>query len=146
MIETQRCVARLAAANAEEAMRALARLLFADGCVAESFERAVLAREKKSPTGLPFPDVGVAMPHADPEHVTRASIAIATLAEPVTFRQMGAPSIAIDVRIVVMPALSSKEQAAAGLGAIVERLQNEARRAAILAATTPDEIAKAMES
>jgi PTS system galactitol-specific IIA component len=84
------------------------------------------------------------MPHAEPEHVTRAAVAVATLAEPVPFRQMGAPAIVIDVRLVVMPALGSKEQAAAGLGELVARLQDAARRAAILVAKTPEEIARAL--
>jgi PTS system galactitol-specific IIA component len=139
------CVAGLQAKTAEEAIRALAKLLLAKGHVKASFEGAAVAREKRSPTGLPFPDTKVALPHAEPEHVVSPACAVAVLAAPVKFREMGSPATQHEVRIVVMPALTAKEQAAAGLAQLIERLQDGARRAAILAATTPDAIARALE-
>jgi PTS system galactitol-specific IIA component len=139
------CVPRLEAASAEAAVRALAKRLFEAGKVKASFEAAAVAREKRSPTGLPFPGCAVALPHAEPEHVIEPALAVATLAAPVRFRQMGAPAVQLEVAIVVMPALSAKEQAAAGLAPILEVLQREAVRAALLAATTEEALRAALE-
>jgi PTS system galactitol-specific IIA component len=112
--------------------------------VKPSFENAAWVRERRSPTGLPFPDAPVALPHAEPEHVISHALAICVLEAPVKFREMGSPQVQLDVRLVVMPALTAKEQAEAGLARLIERLQDGARRAALLAATTPEAIAQAI--
>ncbi len=138
LFSAELCVPGLVAANAEQAIRALARLLAEKGHVLPSFEAAAVQREKKSPTGLPFPDAPIGLPHAEPQHVKTAAVAVALLATPVRFRQMGSPEIQLDARIVVMPALTSKDQAAAGLSDLLELLQDEKLRAALLAATTAD--------
>src|SRR5262249_23969749 len=130
--------ARLEASTAEAAIRALAQALAAEGRVKPSFEAAAVARERRSPTGLPFPGVAVALPHAEPEHVASPALAIATLAKPVRFRQMGSPATQLDVALVVMPALTAKEQAAAGLSRLIELLQDEALRRDLAAAASPD--------
>jgi PTS system galactitol-specific IIA component len=138
------CLLGLEAKSAEQAIRALAKLLAAKGHVKPSFENAAVARERRSPTGLPFPDAPAALPHAEPEHVVSPACAVALLAAPVKFREMGSPAVQLDVRVVVMPALTAKEQAAAGLAGLIERLQDGARRAALLAAKTPEEVASAI--
>ena len=69
------------------------------------------------------------------------AIAIATLANPVAFRQMGSPATKLEVSIVVIPAFSAKEQAGAGLTGLIEKLQDEALRTKLLAATSAQEIA-----
>lgn len=140
------CVPSLVAANAEQAIRALARLLAEKGHVLPSFEAAAVAREKKSPTGLPFPGAAVGLPHAEPQHVKTAAVAVALLASPVRFREMGSPAVQLDARIVVMPALTAKDQAAAGLAALLELLQDEKLRAALLAATSAEEMMAAISA
>ena len=47
---------------------------------------------------------------------------------------MGAPATQLEVALVVMPALTAKEQAAAGLSRIIEVLQDAPLRAALAAA------------
>ncbi len=115
-------------------MRALAKELHAAGHVQASFEAAAVARERRSPTGLPFEGGAVALPHAEPQHVVSHALAVATLAQPVKFREMGSPSTQFDVALVVMPALTAKEQASAGLSRVIERLQDPTLRAALAAA------------
>jgi galactitol PTS system EIIA component len=132
------CIPHLSATSAEDAMRALAGRLVAAGHVLDSFEAAALARERRSPTGLPFAGGAIALPHAEPEHVVSPAIAMASLAAPVRFRQMGSPGIALDVALIVMPAFSAKEQAAAGLAQLLEQLRDDALRAELARATTPD--------
>ncbi|MBV9949983.1 MAG: PTS sugar transporter subunit IIA [Myxococcales bacterium] len=127
-------IARLAAASSEAAVRALAARLFQDGKVKESFAAAAVLRERRSPTGLPFAGGAVALPHAEPEHVASAAIAVATLARPVIFREMGNPASELEVDLVVMPALTAKEQAASGLSRVLHLLQDAALREELRAA------------
>ena len=132
------CRVRLDVATAEGAIRALARELHGAGVVKASFEAAAVARERRSPTGLPFEGGAVALPHAEPEHVVAQALAVATLARPVKFREMGSPATQLDVAIVVMPVLTAKEQAAAGLAKVIEMLQDGALRGALARAESED--------
>jgi PTS system galactitol-specific IIA component len=144
MVPAEVCVAKLDVDSADAAIRALANRLHAKGHVRESFVEAALKREKRSPTGLPFVPVAVALPHAEPEHVVVQGIAIASLAKPVRFRQMGSPATVLLVELVVMPALTSKEQAAGTLASLIGILQDEALRKALTTAATSDELARAL--
>lgn len=144
MVAVELCVAKLDVPSAEAAIAELARRLFAAGHVRETFELAARKREKRSPTGLPFAPIAIALPHAEPEHVVSQAIAIASLAKPVRFRQMGSPATLLEVELVVMPALTAKEQAAAGLAALIERLQSEPLRVALAAATTSEALSAAL--
>jgi PTS system galactitol-specific IIA component len=146
LFSAELCVPSMVATSAEEAIRALARLLAEKGHVLPSFEAAAVLREKKSPTGLPFPDAPVGLPHAEPEHVKTAAVAVALLASPVRFREMGSPAVQLEARIVVMPALTAKDQAAAGLAALLELLQDDKLRAALLAAKTPEQMLAAIQA
>jgi len=140
MFAARLCVPRLSATTADDAVRALAARLFEAGHVRASFEAAASQRERRSPTGLPFAGGAIALPHAEPEHVVSPAIAVASLASPVRFRQMGAPAIALDVALVVMPAFSEKEQAASGLARLLELLRDDALRAELSRATTPEQM------
>lgn len=142
MIDEGLCLARFTATSAEEIIRALAQRLLEKGHVKATFEKAALSREKRSPTGLPFPGVAVALPHAEPEHVASPAIAIATLVTPVTFRQMGSPGTKLSVSVVVMPAFSAKEQAGAGLSGLIEKLQDDSLRQRLVEAADAAAIAR----
>jgi PTS system galactitol-specific IIA component len=144
MLSSDLCVAGLSAPSSDAVLQALAERLVRAGHVRPSFLEAAIKRERRSPTGLPFPGCGVALPHADPEHVVTPAIAIATLAQPISFRQMGTPGTKLDVRLVVMPALTVKEQAMGELARIMELLQDEPLRRALLDATDSDAMMTAL--
>lgn len=146
MIEPELCVVGLDAPSAEAAIRALARVLHAAGRVRATFEAAAVAREVRSPTGLPFEPLAVALPHAEPEHVVSPAIAIATLAAPVRFREMGSPATQHEVQLVIMPAFGSKEQAGAELSRLIEALQDPETTRVLAAAATRDELCAALRA
>jgi galactitol PTS system EIIA component len=146
MLDVDLCVAALDAATPELAIAALSARLLAKGHVLPSFERAAIARERRSPTGLPFPDVAVALPHAEPEHVVSPAIAFASLARPISFRQMGSPATKLDVRLIVVPALTAKEQATARLSTLIELLQDPALRVVLSSAKTDSELLEALRA
>jgi PTS system galactitol-specific IIA component len=133
-------MAQFEARSAADVIGALASRLLAAGHVKPTFERAAIVREKKSPTGLPFVPWAVAMPHADPEHATIPAIAMATLKNPVAFRQMGSPAVQLEVSIVVMPAFTAKEQAASSLSRLIALLQAEDTRQRLVSAASPEEL------
>jgi PTS system galactitol-specific IIA component len=139
------CV-RLDVPSAEAAIRALSGALFRAGIVKDSFEAAAVARERRSPTGLPFEGGAVALPHAEPEHVLAPALGVATLARSVKFRQMGSPTTQLDVALVVMPALTAKEQASAGLTRVIDALQSAPLRAALAAAEDDEALRSALAS
>ena len=130
------CLARLQAPDAEMVIRAAAGALLEAGLVRPTFAGAVLAREVSSPTGLPLPGRKVAIPHADPEHVITPAVAVAGLAEPVTFREMGDPDSALSVDLVALLALTDKESAQQELVRLIERFQDAALVDRLVA--TPD--------
>jgi PTS system galactitol-specific IIA component len=138
------CCVRLDVPSAEGAIRALAQALYRAGSVKETFEAAAVARERRSPTGLPFEGGAVALPHAEPEHVVAPALAVASLVRPVKFREMGSPATQLDVALVVMPALTTKEQAGAGLAKVIEMLQGAPLRAALTAAGDEDAMRAAL--
>lgn len=118
------CWVGLDAANAEQALRTMARQLVALGLVRESFEEALLAREASSPTGIPLPGRKVAIPHADPEHVKVPAVACAVLATPLGFGEMGNPDQELAVEVVALLALADHQSAQRELVRFLERCQD----------------------
>lgn len=109
----------------EEILKKLANLFIDHGFVKESYLPAILERERKFPTGLPTEGVGVAIPHADTEHVIKPGISIATLKEPVKFNVMGSPNEQVNVSIIFMLALTEPNMQLELLQNLVLVLQNK---------------------
>jgi len=98
-------VTNLEAENANNAIAKLAKVLFDNGYVKESYIKAVQDREKDFPTGLPTESVGVAIPHTEAVHVNTGAIAIGILKNTIKFRMMGMPEETVDVKIIFMMAI-----------------------------------------
>ncbi len=97
------------AENKKEVISRLSKLLFENGYVKETYEQAVLDREAVYATGLPFEEMGVAIPHTDLEHVNKTGIAVAILDKPVPFNVMGGDNEVVDVNIVFLMAIANLE-------------------------------------
>lgn len=113
----------LSAGRWEEVLDALSDRLLAQGMVRDSFPEAVKVREREFPTGLPTAEVGVAIPHTDPEHVLHAGAALATLARPVRFKLMGNPDEEVEVELVIMLAVRSAKDQIGILQRLVDAFQ-----------------------
>lgn len=99
----------LEAADCFEVFDSLAGKLIEQGCCKESYLQALKDREAVFPTGVMVDQIGVAIPHTDPEHINESAIAIANLKEPVNFYHMGTnPSdgMEVPVRFVIMLAIA----------------------------------------
>lgn len=99
MIDERLILLNLEAANTEAVIRALGARMEATGYVKASWAEAVLARERVYATGLPT-EVPVGLPHTDIEHCLQPAIAVATLAQPVTWGMMGDPAQSVSVQTV----------------------------------------------
>lgn len=92
--------------NNESALSFLAKQLTSTGFTKDSFESAVLARERKFPTGLPTGIINVAIPHADSENVNESTLGVMTLKSPIEFHNMGDPDSTLKVSIIIMMAIA----------------------------------------
>lgn len=132
---------RAKASSAEEVIRALATRLEEEGFVRPSFANAVLDRERTNPTGLPLAgDLHVAIPHADVEHVIAPALAIATLEEPVAFRNMVNPEEIVPASVVIVMALNEPHGQIEMLQRLAELFQDPDRIRWIYEARSPEEV------
>jgi galactitol PTS system EIIA component len=130
----------LEATCADQLLDTMAAHLLAKGIVKDSFAFAIKTREQEFATGLPGAGMGVAIPHADAQHVNRSAIAVATLKHPVTFRMMGLHEEPIQAEIVFMLALAEGHLHMELLSNLMGILQNEASLIRIKQAETPQKL------
>lgn len=123
LLTPQRVYIGVEASSKVEVLDTLSHCLLTEGVVLPSFPEAVKERELHYPTGLPTADVGVAIPHADPEHVLQPAAALAIMAHPVTFGLLGDPDACVDVELVLMLAVRSATEQVGTLQRLVEAFQ-----------------------
>jgi PTS system galactitol-specific IIA component len=133
-------IENLRAAAKEEAITAMAQFLFAKGYVKDSFQAAILERERLYPSGLPMEGHKIAIPHTDAEHVNESVILFARLDRPVEFSSMGDPDEKIQVRLVSMFALKEKKQIGFLLDVLINTYSDNDTLEAVLNASSPKEI------
>lgn len=111
-------------ATYEDALATLTNSLRTAGVVKDSFLAAIVERERTYPTGLPVGG-GVAMPHADPEHVNDEAIAVATLAHPVHAGEMaGEPDSTVEISTIFLLAFTDGAKHLQLLKALVKTFQD----------------------
>lgn len=128
------------AGSAADAITQLGTRLEQGGFVKPTWTQAVLEREKAFATGLPTPDVGVAIPHTDPAHVLRPAIAVGVLKEPVAFGEMGNPEGVVPVQIVCALAVAQSDLLVTLLQRLVDMFQTPGVLKHIAAAKSPKEV------
>lgn len=100
----------LEATDSRMVIDVLARKLHEQGLVVADYGEQTYQRELKHPTGLPTKPFCIAFPHADADGVTESGLALATLATPVAFRNMGDPDEELPVLLVLMLANRNPEE------------------------------------
>jgi PTS system galactitol-specific IIA component len=103
-------VVDLDAPDAHTVISLLAEKLHVQGLVAADYGDQTWARELEHPTGLPTKPFSIAFPHADAQGVHQSALAVATLRNPVQFKNMADPDENLDVFIVLMLANKSPEE------------------------------------
>lgn len=124
----------------ETAIRRLVDLMVRQGFADPRFADDAIARERIFPTGLPTLPVATAMPHADPDHLNSSSVAVAVLADPVSFGQMGTDgSVTVEARIVFLLGIKERDKQVTMIGELMALLQNASLLDSLSRAQTPDE-------
>ena len=111
------------AASWQEVLTLLANQLYQRGYVRKSYLQAVLDRERQFPTGLRTAEVAVALPHTEKEHVLKPAVAVAILAHPVTFGEMGTEDQTVPVEIVFMLSILEPDEQVTWLSRLVSTFQ-----------------------
>jgi PTS system galactitol-specific IIA component len=138
-------IAPMKAEDATDAITPLGGRLQAGGYVKDSWIQATIERERVFATGLPTPGIGVAIPHADAEHVLRQAIAVGVLEQPVEFGEMGSPDSAVSVQIVCALAVAHPELLVTLLQRLIEVFQHADVLVQITGAETPPEVVAIFE-
>lgn len=120
------CVLRnLDAADKDEIICALSSCLKRKEFVCDDYEKAVLEREEKYPTGLKIGRYNIAIPHTEPQYVNVPAIAIATLNSRVPFHRMDSCEESVDVDVVLLLALNQGHTHMEVLSRIIAMCQDE---------------------
>lgn len=82
------------------------QILYEKGYVKNSYAKAIIEREEKFPTGLNTPGVKLAMPHTYPQHVLKSAILVATLKQPIIFKEMGNAINTVNAQLIFMLAVT----------------------------------------
>src|SRR6218665_3821796 len=130
-----------AAKTSAEIVLILARKLERLWYLRASLVDDVAVCEMTFPTGLKMQVGGnVALPHADPCHVLKAGVALATLKESVAFANMEDPGERVGVDGVFLLAINDKDQQIETLQTIIATIQDAAAMRALKCARTLAEI------
>ena len=124
----------------------LADQLYENGYVKEGYKKALLEREQKFPTGLPSSQPAIAIPHANADLVNKTTLAVATLKEPVEFKNMGNTKEDIPVRIVIMLVIAEPHSQVKMLQKVADIVQNEKLRKEFLQAETKQKLLQLIQS
>ncbi len=115
----------LQADDCYDALRQMSAMLYQAGYVKESYQEAIISRERIFPTGLPTGGVGVAIPHADACHVKASMIAVGILENPVRFKNITNAEVEENVKIIFMMAMNNSERQVKLLSAFMANLQDQ---------------------
>lgn len=114
----------LTTATDREALRTLAAHAQAKGYVDNAYVNALLEREATYPTGLDVSSAGfgLAIPHADPDHVSEQAVIIGLPASDasVPFISMDNPNHTVDAEVVVLLLVTETERYAEFLSNLVK--------------------------
>lgn len=120
----------------------LSQVLQEERYVKETWLEAILEREKSFPTGLACEAVSVALPHVDPEHITKPYIAIIKPHTPISFDGMADTGLVEAELIVNLGLQAHAEDQVAALQAFLNIFIDDAASAQILSQTTPESMIK----
>lgn len=140
-IDEEIIILNLKAADSAGVITQMGERVLKAGLVCENFTEAVIKREQKYPTALPT-KIPVALCHTDAEYLLGSFIGVATLAEPVPFREMGKPEYTQPVEIVFLLGIAVKWEHMDVLKSVLKLIQDETVLQAIRAAGDAAEIKK----
>lgn len=135
----------LSASTREEAIKVVADRLYALDYVNDGYYENVIKREKDFPTGLPSV-IPVAVCHTEAQYVKQSALAVATLAHPIEFREMGTPERTVQAEIIFLIALNDAKQQVPWLKKMAAVFKNEAVLRTIKDSTSRSQLSEYLKS
>ncbi|MHC5230083.1 PTS sugar transporter subunit IIA [Enterococcus sp. LJL99] len=123
-----------------ELFEAVFQIAFDQNWVREDFLQRVQAREDEFPTGIQLENLGVAIPHTDPECVLKEFVAVITLNSPILFQQMDDPAKTTPVEIIFVLGLNQPHTQLKMLQTLMGLMQDTEKIASILEIKTTNEL------
>lgn len=111
--------------NKETALEVMAQSLDEQGFLNKEFYQNLIKRERTSPTGLETYEVGIAIPHTEPQYVKTDAIGVAVLEKPVAFNDMVTKEKEVDVKVIFLLGLSESTKHLNILRQIIDLVQQE---------------------
>ena len=124
------------AENKEEFFQQLGAKLDELGYIQDTWYDAILTREKNFPTGLQSPEMGVAIPHTDPEHLKKAYMAVVVPKKPIPFVHMGTEDEIVGAEFIVNLGVEHQENQVEALQKLMGMFVNSDAVAELKAQTT----------
>lgn len=129
------------AISVEELFKEKAKVLLKMGYVTDTYEEALLQREKEYPTGLKMPSIDIAIPHTTTEHINEPFIYFNRLnIKGMEFIQMGTDDVVVKPECVLMLGITKPEEQITLLAELMDLFNNSDFINSILLAKTPKEI------
>jgi len=141
LVRSDHILVNMAAADAFSAIHGLNEVLVRTGHTLPEFGVDACEREKTFPTGLPTLPVAIAIPHADPDHVSASAVGIASLQSPVSFAQMGTDGTTVlAVHALFLLAIKEREKQVEMIQQLMSVIQDQTLLAGITSAASPAEV------
>ena len=135
----------LHASNWEEALDLITDKMIQCGYVYPTYKEAVKQREREYPTGFKvIGGIGAAVPHAEPGHVIRPVTAVASLREPVLFKDMEGGETKIS--LIFLQAILNPSDHIDTMSEIVMLLRDTGNVKALLSAAGPQQMLSVLEN
>ena len=88
----------------------IGEILFKKKYVNKGFVNSIIEREENYPTGLDFGEYKIAIPHTNPEFVSKEGIIVVKLEKPVIFRDMGLNENNLEVSVIFVLLIQKGEE------------------------------------
>ncbi|MDN6251293.1 MAG: PTS sugar transporter subunit IIA, partial [Tetragenococcus koreensis] len=88
--------------------------------VEQSFEEAIIEREKIYPTGLQLDNFTIAIPHTDVIHIKKPFVAIYRLTTEINFYQMGTDDVVVPVKDVLVLGINEPKKQVGLLSSLMQ--------------------------
>ncbi len=130
----------------EEALTILATELERKNVVNTNFLPAILKREQEYPTGLALQEnLGVAIPHTDPDKIKQEQLGFISLQHPIEFKQMGDANSKVKVSMIFVLCLKSPDKQLNMLKSFMNMFTDAETMKQINAVETKEQFLKAIE-
>lgn len=111
------------------------------GFVEETFFEAISTREQSYPTGLELPNIVIAIPHTDVEHIKEPFIYVNKMStKSLSFIQMGTDDVVVEPEFVIVLGIKEPTEQVGLLSTLIELFGDQDFIDKFNSATEPEEI------